>query len=72
MLERQSSAQAITLPSGVGDVESLAIGADGGIYLDQADRPMEIVRFAPQGGRACGLSTEPAPRKRSEPETSTD
>jgi len=34
-----------------GYLESLAVGADGGIYLDQADRPMEIVRFAPEGGR---------------------
>jgi hypothetical protein len=34
-----------------GYLESLAVGADGDIYLDQADRPMEIVRFAPEGGR---------------------
>ena len=34
-----------------GYLESLAIGADGAIYLDQSDRPMEIVRFAPEGGR---------------------
>lgn len=32
-----------------GYLESLAIGADGGLHLDQADRPMEIVRSAPDG-----------------------
>ncbi len=34
-----------------GYVQSISIGTNGDIYLDQAERPMEIVRFAPEGGR---------------------
>ena len=30
---------------------SLDIGPDGGIYLDQNDRPVELVRFPAEGGR---------------------
>ncbi|HKM89134.1 MAG TPA: protein kinase [Candidatus Acidoferrales bacterium] len=34
-----------------GYLDSLAMGPDGSLYLDQNERPMEIVRFTPQGGR---------------------
>jgi hypothetical protein len=34
-----------------GYLQTLSVGADGGLYLDQAERPMEIIRFAPEGGR---------------------
>ena len=44
-----------------GYLESLAVGADGGIYLDQEDRPMEIVRFAPEGGRVERLASVQKP-----------
>jgi len=44
-----------------GYVESLAIGADGDIYLDQADRPMEIIRFAPEGGRVERIASVQKP-----------
>ena len=44
-----------------GYVQSLAIGADGGIYLDQADRPMEIIRFAPEGGRVERIASVQKP-----------
>jgi eukaryotic-like serine/threonine-protein kinase len=44
-----------------GYLQSLAIGADGDIYLDQADRPMEIVRFAPEGGRVERIASVPKP-----------
>jgi len=33
-----------------GYLQSLSIGPDGDIYLDQSERPMDIVRFAPEGG----------------------
>jgi len=44
-----------------GYLESLAVGADGGIYLDQEDRPMEIVRFAPEGGRVERIASVQKP-----------
>ena len=40
--------QLFTLTGGY--LQSLAVGVDGDIYLDQGDRPMDIVRFAPEGG----------------------
>jgi len=33
-----------------GTVYSLDTGLDGSIYLDQVDRPMDLVRFSPKGG----------------------
>ena len=44
-----------------GYVESISIGADEGIYLDQDERPMEVVRFAPEGGRVERIATVPKP-----------
>jgi len=44
-----------------GYLESLSIGADDGIYLDLAERPMEIVRFAPEGGRVERIATVQKP-----------
>jgi eukaryotic-like serine/threonine-protein kinase len=44
-----------------GYVQSLAVGADGGIYLDQSERPMEIIRFAPEGGRVEHVATAQKP-----------
>jgi len=44
-----------------GYLESIDVGPDGGIYLDQAERPMEIVRFAAQGGSVERLASVPKP-----------
>ena len=44
-----------------GYLESLAVGADGSIYLDQEDRPMEIVRFSPEGGRVERIASVQKP-----------
>lgn len=44
-----------------GYLESIAIGADGALYLDEADRPMEIVRFAPEGGRVQRIAAVQKP-----------
>jgi sugar lactone lactonase YvrE len=44
-----------------GYVQSLSVGADGGIYLDQSERPMEIVRFAPEGGRVEHIASVTKP-----------
>jgi hypothetical protein len=41
-----------------GYLESLSIGPDGDIYLDQAERPMEIIRFSPEG--PCGAHRDRA------------
>jgi len=48
-IDGHASAQQLFTVTGY--VQSLSVGADGGIYLDQAERPMEIIRFAPEGGR---------------------
>ncbi len=53
-----SAQQLFTL---TGYLQSLAIGADGDIYLDQAERPMEIIRFAPEGGRVERIATVTKP-----------
>ncbi|HUJ21630.1 MAG TPA: protein kinase [Bryobacteraceae bacterium] len=44
-----------------GYLESLEVGPDGGIYIDQAERPMEIVRFAAQGGSVERIASVPKP-----------
>jgi len=44
-----------------GYVQSLAVGADGAIYLDQSERPMEIIRFAPEGGHVERVATAQKP-----------
>jgi len=36
---------------------SLDTGADGSLYFEQDDRPLEIVRFPPQGGQVERLAT---------------
>jgi eukaryotic-like serine/threonine-protein kinase len=38
-------------------VYSLDTGPDGSIYLDQNDRPKNLVRFAPAGGKADRIAT---------------
>ena len=55
---RGSARQLFTL---TGYVQSLDIGADGGVYVDQAERPMDIVRFAPQGGRVERIASVQKP-----------
>jgi hypothetical protein len=44
-----------------GYLESLSIGPDGDIYLDEAERPMEIIRFFPEGGRVERIATVQKP-----------
>jgi eukaryotic-like serine/threonine-protein kinase len=44
-----------------GYLESLSIGPDGDIYLDEAERPMEIIRFSPEGGRVERIATVQKP-----------
>jgi len=36
---------------------SLDIGPDGGIYLDQNDRPVDLVRFPAEGGHVERIAT---------------
>ena len=40
-----------------GQVYSMDTGPDGSLYLDQVDRPMDLVRFSPKGGRVERLAT---------------
>jgi predicted Ser/Thr protein kinase len=42
-------------------------GPDGSIYLDQVDRPTELVRFSPQGGHAERIAAIPAYQAPGEP-----
>ena len=43
-----------------GQISSFDMGLDGSIYLDQVERPKDLVRFAPEGGRAAKIATLPA------------
>jgi hypothetical protein len=45
-----------------GYLESVSIGPDGALYIDEADRPMQIVRFAPEGGPVERIATIPKPQ----------
>ena len=45
-----------------GYLESVSFGPDGALYLDEAERPLDIVRFAPEGGRVERIASVPKPQ----------
>jgi eukaryotic-like serine/threonine-protein kinase len=58
-IDGHASAQQLFTVTGY--VQSLSVAADGDIYLDQSERPMEIVRFAPEGGRVEQIASVTKP-----------
>jgi hypothetical protein len=56
------SAPAHLLFNLTGYLESVSVGPDGALYLDEAERPMEIVRFSPEGGHVERIATVSKPQ----------